>query len=171
MSTVNARLCGERGQHRPEQPIARVSVAAVEPWPVDLETERGRQVAQRAERTRRRQGVARCPQDSGRAGEAGDKLVNEGGLADAGLAADEDHAPVPGRGVPPVVIELCQVRFALDQVHSRRIGMTRPVSSDRPRVAPSEGMELVMDVIALAGSGDGSRHRRRTPDPSADDRC
>jgi hypothetical protein len=42
------------------------------------------------------------------------ELVDQRGLADAGFATDEDHSPMPVRGLPQVLLELVQERFALE---------------------------------------------------------
>ena len=47
-------------------------------------------------------------------GDAAAERVDQGGLAHSGLAANEHQAPVPRRGMAQMLIELIQVRFALE---------------------------------------------------------
>ena len=83
---------GEGREHLPEEPITRV---AVEGLLVDEEAERGRQVAHGTERTRRGERVARGPQHRRGCRDPAAERVDQRGLANPGLAADEHHAPCP----------------------------------------------------------------------------
>ena len=100
-----ARPRGQGRKYLPEERFAGIAVKSV--W-LDLEPERGSKVTDGAERTRCGERIARRAQRGRRTGDPPAELVDQRGLADTGLAADEDHPPVPGRGQPEVLLELGQ---------------------------------------------------------------
>ena len=102
---------GEGRQHLPEEPIPGVAVEGVL---VDAQAERGRQVAHGTERTRCGERVARGPQHRRCRGDPAAERLDERGLADPGLTANEHQAPMSGGGLAQVLLELVQVLFALE---------------------------------------------------------
>jgi hypothetical protein len=86
---------GEGSQRLPEEPLTGVAVEGVL---IGQETKRGGEVAHGAERTRRRERVARGPQHRRSRGAAGE-LLDQRGFANPGLAANEYHPPVPRGGL------------------------------------------------------------------------
>jgi hypothetical protein len=105
---------GEGREHRPEELVTRVTV---EGMLSDLEAEGGRQVAHRTEGPRRRQRITASAQYCHQVGHPLAERVNQGRLADTGLAADEHDPTVSGGGLTQVLRQLIEVRFALEQLH------------------------------------------------------
>ena len=114
---------GEGRQHLPKEPVTRV---ALERELVDLQTECRSQVADRTERTRRGERVARRPQHRRRPGDPAAELVGERRLAHAGLAAHEHHPPVPRSGLAQMLLELLQVRVRARVAPSGRAPRLEP---------------------------------------------
>src|SRR5688500_16449087 len=112
--TDQERRAWTRGEGREHGPEERFAALPIEGESVDLESKCRRQVTDGTEWTRRGERVARRTQGSRRPGHPPAELVDQRGLADTGLAADEDHSSLPGRGQPQVLLELGQEWFALE---------------------------------------------------------
>jgi hypothetical protein len=100
---------GERSEHLPEEPFTRMAIEGVL---IDRYAEQGRQVAHGTEWGGRGEPVARGTQHGCFC--ATGERVDQRGLADPGLAAHEDHAPVPRSGLAQMFLKVIKVLFALE---------------------------------------------------------
>ncbi|CAA9565886.1 MAG: hypothetical protein AVDCRST_MAG49-3046 [uncultured Thermomicrobiales bacterium] len=109
----------ELGQGRPEDPVARRVLGQ---QPVEPGAGRRRDVAQRPERRRRREGVARPHQHPRPPPRRLAEAADERGLADPGLPGHEREAPLAGRGLPQPPVERPELPLPLQKVHRPTIG-------------------------------------------------
>ena len=102
-------------------------LARVSEEPLERSTHGSRDVEHRPQGAGRRHGIAGSHEDPcdlpGGIGDAAD----ERGLADAGLASDEDEAALPGRRLGNEAVELREEGLPLQQLH-----VTRPAGAGSP---------------------------------------
>src|SRR5262249_3332097 len=84
-------------------------------------------------RPRDRKVVARAEEDARVRLEVADEAGHQGGLADSGLARDEDDAPLPARRLTARLRERAQRVLALEQLHGGTINAVRRESSPSER--------------------------------------
>jgi hypothetical protein len=116
-----AQLLEDRGEDRPRRRGAVEMVA-------QLRTGLLGDVVHGPERPRGVQGIARAPQRAGQrgAGPHAAPVVDERGLADAGLAVHQRDAPLAGRGLAERGGERLQGRLPLQQRQGARVGRHDP---------------------------------------------
>ena len=83
-------------------------------------SELARDVIERRQRRRREERVAIALENAGRARMDRDEVLDKGGLADAGLAADERDAALPGAGCRESCRQRCQIALAFEQFHAEK---------------------------------------------------
>src|SRR5687767_4061616 len=95
--TDQERRAWTRGKGRKHGPEERFAALSIEGESADLESKSRRQVTEGTEWTRRGERIARRTQCGRRSGHPPAELIDQRGLTDTGLAADEDNPPLPGR--------------------------------------------------------------------------
>jgi hypothetical protein len=88
---------------------------------VEPTAEGGGDVGQRTQRPRGGQRVTGAPQDSGGLPMPEGELVDQRGLADACLAADQDQSPATGPSLREPTAEGLERRFSLEEWHAPMI--------------------------------------------------
>ena len=134
----------------------------------ELSGDRAREVSKRAERPRDRQVVAGADERSRPSVEIVHEPGRESGLADPGLAGDEDHAARAPRGRLAPIGQDGECAIALEQFHVGRIKLPRGLSWAWPGAAAPRATQArsgcaigqrCTERAEIAGSGLVDAHR------------
>ncbi len=146
-----ARPGGERRKYLPKEPIPGI---ALEGRLVDVDAKGRCQITDRTERSGRREGVARGPQQLRDATDLAAERLDQCGLAHPGFAANEHHASVPRSGLAQMLLELIQVGFALQELHRGAFRgsrfMIRPGAGSLGLQASEHGLILSRSSSAIS---------------------